>query len=64
MTKLLNIGKTISHEDAAKIIGKHFPEVADKLLNLLQLKQQSLNSDSQILLASIDQRTKELSPIS
>ena len=64
LTKLLNIGKTISHEDAAKIIGKHFPEVADKLLNLLQLKQQSLNSDSQILLASIDQRTKELSPIS
>jgi hypothetical protein len=36
LTKLLNIGKIISHEDAAKIIGKHFPEVADKLLNLLQ----------------------------
>lgn len=64
ITKLLNIGKTISHEDAAKIIGKHFPEVADKLLNLLQLKQLSLSNESQILLASIDQRTKELYPIS
>lgn len=64
LTKLLNIGKTISHEDAAKIIGKHFPEVADKLLNLLQLKQLSLSNESQILLASIEQRTKELYPIS
>lgn len=64
LTKLLNIGKIISHEDAAKIIGKHFPEVADKLLNLLQLKQLSLSNESQILLASIDQRTKELYPIS
>ena len=64
LTKLLNIGKIISHEDAAKIIGKHFPEVADKLLNLLQLKQLSLSNESQILLASIDQRTKDLYPIS
>ena len=54
----------IKREDAAKIIGKHFPEVADKLLNLLQLKQLSLSNESQILLASIDQRTKELYPIS
>ncbi len=64
LTKILNIGKTISYEDAAKIIGKHFPEVSDKLLNLLQLKQLSISNESQILLASIDQRTKELYPIS
>ena len=56
LAKLLNIGKTISHEDAAKIIGKHFPEVSDKLLNLLQLKQMSLSNESDILLASIDQK--------
>lgn len=64
LAKLLNIGKTISHEDAAKIIGKHFPEVSDKLLNLLQLKQMSLSNESDILLASIDQKTKELYPLS
>lgn len=64
LTKLLNIGKTISYEEAAQTIGKHFPEVADKLLNLLQLKQMSLTKESEILLASIDQKTKELYPIS
>lgn len=63
LTKLLNIGKTISYEEAAKIIGIHFPEVSDKLLNLLQLKQMSLIEDSEILLASIDQKTKEIYPI-
>lgn len=63
-TKILRISKTISHEEAAKIIGKHFPEVSDKLLNLLQLKQLSESEDSEILLASIEQKTKELSPIS
>ncbi|MBR5253915.1 MAG: hypothetical protein IKV46_02610 [Bacteroidales bacterium] len=63
LTKLLNIGKTITYEEAAQIIGAHFPEVSDKLLNLLQLKQMSLTEESEILLASIDQKTKELYPI-
>ena len=39
--KMFRIGKTLSYYDAAKIIGKHFPEVSDKLLNLLQLKDLS-----------------------
>jgi hypothetical protein len=63
LTKLLNIGKTISYEDVAKIIGSYFPEVSDKLLNLLQLKQMILIEESDILLASIEQKTKELYPI-
>ena len=33
----LKIGKVLSHQEAAKIIGQHFPEVKDKLLNILQL---------------------------
>jgi cytochrome c biogenesis protein CcdA len=36
--KLLKLGKIISHEEAAGIIGIHFPEISDKLLNTLQLK--------------------------
>ncbi|MFT4877854.1 MAG: hypothetical protein ACI8XY_000819, partial [bacterium] len=39
--KLVKLGKRLSDEEAAKIIGKHFPDVADKLLNVIQLKQQN-----------------------
>ena len=61
--KMFRIGKTLSYYDAAKIIGKHFPEVSDKLLNLLQLKNLSEKEDSDLLLASIEQKTRQLSPI-
>jgi hypothetical protein len=37
LLKLLKVGKTLTYEQAAKIVGDHFPEVKDKLLNLLQL---------------------------
>ncbi|MFA4853643.1 MAG: hypothetical protein WC599_14095, partial [Bacteroidales bacterium] len=39
LLKLYKIGKIISHEQAAAIIGKHFANVKDKLLNTLQLKK-------------------------
>ncbi len=63
--KLFSMGKFISHEDAAAIIGAHFPEVKDKLLNTLQLSQKaSVNiKDSELLIASIDQRMGDLQPI-
>src|SRR5438093_1421684 len=32
------LGKLISYEQAAQIIGTHFSEVKDKLLNILQLR--------------------------
>lgn len=59
------LGKRISHEDAAAIIGRFFPEIEDKLLNTLQL-QNELNSNKQndLILASIDQRSKQLLKIS
>ena len=37
---LYRIGDTLSKEEAARIIGTHFSEVEDKLLNLLQLSNQ------------------------
>lgn len=61
--KMFRIGKRLSYYDAAKIIGEHFPEVSDKLLNLLQLKELSQKEDSALLLASIEQKTWQLSPI-
>ena len=59
--KLLKISEGIDEFQASRIIGKHFPEVSDKLTNLLQLKKSSKQSD--LLLASIDQRSRELTPI-
>src|SRR5687767_13714931 len=32
------LGKTISHEQAAQVIGQHFNNIEDKLLNILQLR--------------------------
>ena len=59
--KLIGLRKGISMEESSKIIGAHFPEVEDKLLNILQLKNS--NSQSDLILASINQKSKELQPI-
>ena len=59
------LGKTISHEQASAIIGRHFSPVKDKLLNTLQLKRLSdLNPDQRSLIdASINQKIAELRPV-
>ncbi len=61
LAKLFNLQKGINYEDASRIIGQHFPEVNDKLLNVLQLNQNK--SQSELLLASIEQKSLELHPI-
>ncbi|MFZ8836735.1 MAG: DUF4175 family protein [Flavobacteriales bacterium] len=62
------IGPGLSHENASKIIGTHFPEISDRLLNVLQLQQQLggtlIDQDTTLLQASIDERTRALKPIS
>ena len=37
LLKLMKIGKRISYAEASRILGKHFPEVSDKLQNTLEL---------------------------
>lgn len=61
LAKLFKLKKGIDYEDASKIIGTHFPEVNDKLLNVLQLKKNK--TESELLLASIEQKSIELKPI-
>lgn len=61
--KLFSIGKTLSYVQAAKIIGNHFPQIQDKLLNLLQLQDISKDNDSELLKAAIEQKTIQLTPI-
>lgn len=57
-----HLGKLISHEQAAQIIGNHFGDVKDKLLNILQLKQQASNNAiyADLINASINQKSNEI----
>lgn len=62
LIKLIGFRKGISYEESSKIIGNHFPEVKDKLLNILQLKNDN-SYQSDLIIASINQKSKELQPI-
>ena len=59
--QLLGLKKQITQEEASELIGNHFPEVNDKLTNLLQLQKNT--EQSELLLASINQKAIDLSPI-
>ena len=63
LMNLFKIGKALNYKDAAVIIGKHFPEIDDKLLNVLELSEIS-NIDNMLITASINQKITALSPIS
>lgn len=61
LTKFFRLGKTISHDQAASIIGTHFSNVQDKLTNILQLKRQAdSTADTDLLLASINQKSESI----
>ncbi|MCO4294363.1 hypothetical protein NF867_15995 [Solitalea sp. MAHUQ-68] len=64
LLSLLKLGTVINHQQASEIIGLHFPEVKDKLLNTLQLKQMSSQTaDNKLIEASINQKIIQLKPI-
>ncbi|MEC8361803.1 MAG: DUF4175 family protein, partial [Bacteroidota bacterium] len=66
MLQWFRLSGGLSYDQAARIVGEHFPEVKDKLLNTLQLQQQVDNAqgaDVTLLAASIDQRTASLRPL-
>ncbi|MDX2173344.1 MAG: DUF4175 family protein [Bacteroidota bacterium] len=64
LLKLNKIGTLISYNQAAQIIGSHFSNVQDKLLNVLQLQNnQILEGSNELLLASINQKITELKPV-
>jgi hypothetical protein len=63
LIRIVNNKRQISDEEAARQIGLFFPEVKDRLLNVLQLQK---NSDYQnsLLSASIAQKTQQISVVS
>ncbi len=64
LSKLYKLGSTIGYRDAATLIGGHFSQINDKLLNTIELQESALSQkDNELLLASIEARTNELSPI-
>jgi hypothetical protein len=60
---LYRIGRRLTYDQAANIIGLHFPEVSDKLINTLQLKKNLQGADNSLLEAAIDQKIGQLRPV-
>ncbi|MFC3561331.1 hypothetical protein [Pedobacter jamesrossensis] len=65
LLSMLKLGKHLSFDEASVIIGNHFSDIKDKLLNTLQLHQLAENrpENNQLILASIDQKILELKPV-
>ncbi len=61
LLKLFGLKKGISDQEASMIIGRHFKEVEDKLLNIIQLKNEGESTD--LVGASIEQKSAELHPV-
>ena len=59
--QLFTYRRQMSASEAARLIGKHFSEIEDRLLNTLQLQESAVKNGSDPLLeAAIDQRTESL----
>jgi hypothetical protein len=65
LIKRYRLGAVIGHAEAARIVGTHFTEVQDKLLNTLQLQDMATARPEQrdLIEAAIAQRSRELSPV-
>jgi hypothetical protein len=67
LLKLNKIGKRISEKQAAEIIGTHFSNIKDKLLNTLQLREMLAKEENkpsvEFIKAGIDQKISELKPV-
>jgi len=57
--KLFTLKRQISDEEAARQIGRYFPNIGDKLLNTLQLHRLSA-ADNALIQASISQKSTEV----
>ena len=62
LLRLLKIRKTITHEQAANIISRHFPEISDRLINTLQLGSMTNYDEGnlEVLEAAIRQKTEKI----
>lgn len=61
LSKLLSLSKTISDFQIARMVKNHFPNINDKLINLLQLK--GSQQGNQLAMAAIDQKAADIAPV-
>ena len=57
LIKMIRDEQAMSNEEAARQIGKHFPEISDKLLNIIQLQ----GFEGALVQASISQKAQTIS---
>lgn len=63
--KIMGLGKQITKEQIAKIVGKHFAEIDDKLLNILQLEDllsENNFKSYELIIAAIDTKIEKIKP--
>ena len=63
--KYFGLGRQLSREQIAKMVGSYFPEIDDKLLNLMQLQDQLEQGDYksyELLETAIQTKTAQLKP--
>ena len=58
LLSLFGRGSRMSHEQAAKLLEKRIPKIGDQLLNVIGLKQQAEKNKTDLLVASIDKKSK------
>ena len=59
--KLLGIGKILTYYDVSSLLSKKYPEIKDRLINIVELSAHSSSNYSSLLTqASIDQKIDEL----
>ena len=62
LLKIKDLNKHLSNEQAAIEIGKFFPDISDKLLNIIQLEKLN-QQQNELLSASIAQKSAEISNV-
>ncbi len=65
LLKIGGLGKQISKEQVAKLVGEHFTEIDDKFLNIIQLENQLSQNEFKsldLLIAAIDTKIDEIKP--
>ena len=62
LLRLFSFKDRLTHKQASKIIGDHFSNINDKLINILELHELS-NDQNELVLASIEQKTSSINAV-
>lgn len=61
LLRLFRLRKGLTYMEGSRIIGEHFPQVQDRLLNLLELAENPQKTE--LILAGIEQRSEQLKSV-